>query len=188
MKGKIKVENRGLNVDLSGEISSEDIKEINNLLRLFSQVSQLEQFDKSLLGEISSDLKNNKEFSKIQDMLQEEHDDYHYVKYTKLNKIIEIIQDDGKIKTTSKINHKELNDKLKSLFDDIEVPNLDFVLVHTAGDMDLSEHEKVYFAIQDRLIEVPSKHIVTEKDTNKVLREVVFFGQDVVDESLFDLD
>lgn len=188
MKGKIKVENKGLSISLSGEISNDDVREINNLLRLYSQVSQISALEKVNFSEISKDLKNNKDFLKIQDSLLEEHEDYHYVKYTKLNKIIEITQEDKNINTVSKVNQKDLANKLKTLFDDIEVPNIDFVLVHTSGDLDTSEHEKVFFAIQDKLLEIPSKHIVTKKPANNVLLELVFFGRDIVDDPYFDLD
>ena len=188
MKGKIKVENKGFSISLAGEITTEDVKEINNLLRLYSQVSQINAFDRGTFSEISKDLKNNKDFLKIQESLLEEHEDYHYVKYTKLNKIIEITQEDKKLNTISKVNQKDLSNKLKTLFDDIEVPNVDFVLVHTSGDLDTSEHEKIFFAIQDKLLEIPSKHIVTKKESNNVLLELVFFGRDIVDEPYYDID
>jgi hypothetical protein len=188
MKGKIKVENKGLSINLSGDISSDDVREINNLLRLYSQITQISALDKVTFSELSKDLKTNKDFLKIQDSLLEEHEDYHYVKYTKLNKIIEITQEDKKINTVSKVNQKDLSNKLKTLFDDIEVPNVEFVLVHTSGDLDLSEHEKIFFAIQDKLLEIPTKHVVTKKNSNNVLLELVFFGRDVVDDPYFDLD
>ena len=188
MKGKIKVENKGLSINLSGEITLDDIREVNNLLRLYSQISQVSALEKANFSEISKDLKNNKDFLKIQDSLSEEYDDYHYVKYTKLNKIIELTQEDKKINSISKVNQKDLSNKLKTLFDDIEVPNVDFVLVHTSGDLDVCEHEKVFFAIQDKLLEIPSKHIITKKASNNVLLELVFFGRDVVDDPYFDLD
>lgn len=188
MKGKLKVETKGISINLSGEISSEDVREVNKLLGLFTEISQLNQLDNISFGEVSRDLKNNKEFAEIQDKLKDEYEDYHYVKYTKLNKIIEITQDNKKINTSVKINSKELDEKIKTLLDDIEVPNLDFVLVHTSGDLDAGEHEKIYFSIHDKLLEVPSKHIVTKKNNQKVLLEIIFFGEDVVDEPYYDLD
>lgn len=188
MKGKIKIENKGISINLSGEISSDDVKEVNKLLSLFTDISQLNQLEKSSFSEVSRDLKTNKDFVKLQDALTAEYEDYHYVKYTKINKIIEITQDNKKIHTSMKINPKELDEKIKSLLDDVEVPNVDFVLVHTSGDLDDGEHEKIYFSIHDKLLEVPSKHIVTKKTNNKVLLEIIFFGEDVVDEPYFDLD
>lgn len=188
MKGKIKIENKGISLNLNGEFTTEDIKELNNFLKLFNQTSQIVQSDKFSFSELSKDLKTNKEFQKIQDKLNEEYEDYHYVKYTKLNKIIEIKQEKDKIKTVSKINSKELNNKLETLFDDVEVPNIEFVIIHTVGDLENKEHEKLFFSIHDKLLEVPTKHIITKKETNKVLLELVFFGRDVVDESYFDMD
>jgi hypothetical protein len=188
MKGKIKLKNDDINIDLSGEITSDDIKAINSLLQLFNQSNQINLIEKSSFSEISKDLRVNKDFVKMQDKLSEEYADYHYVKFSKLNKIIEITQDDKTINTNTKVNQKELNEKLNTLLDDLKVPNLDYVIVHTLGDLDKKEHEKVYFAIHDRLLDIPSKHIITKKNSNKVLLEVVFFGQDIVDESYFDLD
>ena len=187
MKGEVRIESEGIKINLVGKISLEDIKELNTLLRLH-QVNLLSDEDRNTFSELSKDLRKNKDFLAIQNNLKEEYNDYNYVKYAKFNKIIEITQDDKKINTSSKINVNELNKKIGTLFDDLKVHNLDFVLVHTVGDLEKKEHEKMYFAVHDALLEVPSKHIITKKDSKNIMLEVVFFGQDIVDEHYFDLD
>jgi len=180
MNGTLNLTKSGLNVQLTGEITPAHLQELNSLIINFS--SQQEHFD--IFPEISDELKSNKDFLDIKNILLKEYEE-HYTKYTRINHNLELIQQDNKLLLKVKPNLEDLRKKLNTLLNNILTKNIGFVLIHTSGNFCYEEHEKMYHSIKKKFSTIPDKHITTKRNTNRALIEIIIFGEDIVKEDIF---
>lgn len=186
MNGDISFSTEGMVVHLSGEIKTKHLTELNNLIRNFNQKTDplfIEQTD--YFYEISDELRLNTTFQNISSVLIKDYEEHH-TRHTRVDNIVEISQDSGRLETELKINQVDLDKKIKTVLDGIRIKNVGFAIIHTSGLMSKEEHKKIHESIMQKFLRIPTENIITKRSTKRTLIEIIFFGEEIVkNESFF---
>ena len=181
-----------MKLKLEGNIGTKTLKELRQIIYSNQNNQQLNSSnERENLGDsndpydilcrfrnVSSRLRENKEFQKLVLKLGEEYSQYH-IESIKIPSILEVAVKDKKIYKEIKLNKEELKKQVKTVFQNINKSNVDFLIIHIGGLNDNEQIEIVVDSIVKEAFNLPKTIFKSKYKSYKTLIEAIFFGNDI---------
>ena len=188
----IELKRKDMKLKLEGNIGTKTLKELSQIIDSNQNNQQLNSSnERENLGDsndpydilcrfrnVSSRLRENKEFQKLVLKLGEEYSQYH-IESIKIPSILEVAVKDKKIYKEIKLNKEELKKQVKTVFQNINKSNVDFLIIHIGGLNDNEQIEIVVDSIVKEAFNLPKTIFKSKYKSYKTLIEAIFFGNDI---------
>lgn len=127
---------------------------------------------------ISKQLLKNKKFKKVFNKVSEEFEDWYYYK-CKIPNIQIITNDKNKLLTSYKLDTAECKKIILSSLNHINAKNIKFILIHVSGRIYDDEKQMILDNLYQIFTFVPLILFKSDRNSDSILVEIMFFGKDV---------